>query len=87
MSAFDDISKAVEGLSPVRPDYERVILIGHSAWRSLAATDACGGIPEGKLSNDFDGQRLLGIFLRDTLEFPGWAIREIGPPGIWEDAR
>lgn len=77
MTALGDIIDTLKALPPVIGSRERVVLIGISARRSLDLSVLAGEI--GKLDT------IGGFFVRDTIEFEGWAIRDVDVAGQWHD--
>lgn len=80
MSALHHISDALKRLPAVREGWDRAILVGISAERSimsaLSSEDRKKGLPE----------KINGVLVISTLEFDGWEIRDIDPKGKWHDA-
>jgi hypothetical protein len=82
MSALDEILAAIKALPPADPGYDRVVMLGISARRSVVAACSRDGI-------DADYETLFAplVVRTDVTEFDGWEIREIGEEGVWRDAR
>jgi hypothetical protein len=78
VSALDEIMAALKAAKPLPgPDWERAVLVGISAQRSINADVVRNG--------DEPMEEIDGVMVLTTLEFDGWEIRQIGPEGRWED--
>lgn len=76
MSALDDIRSALRLCEPVKAGQDRTILVGISAFRSLAAEFG---------HDDAVPEKIAGVEVVRT-EFEGWAIRDVDKRGRWRDA-
>ena len=76
MSALRDIRAAVKAAPPLRRGWERIIFLGLSAEKAVSAEMNI---------RDEDDPRIGGIEVVNTIEFAGWALREIDPKGQWHE--
>lgn len=78
MTALSEIRAALANAPKVRRGWERAILCGFSAWQAVNA--------EMRFDQNKDAVPLIdGVYVTGTSEFHGWALREIGPNGVWLD--
>lgn len=79
MSAWDDIWAALQKAPALPAGWERAVLVGQSARRSIHVSASLG------LISDEEQDQIGEVPLRNTLEFDGWVIRDIDPAGVWHE--
>lgn len=77
MTAVEDIRAALKAAGPVARGRDRVLLVGNSAQLAIWCELYC-------LHRHPDPQ-IDGIPMRSTLEFDGWAIRDVDAAGVWHE--
>lgn len=77
MTAVDDIRAALKAADPVADGRERVLLVGCSAERAIWC--------EIKALYQHPDPHLDGVPVRSTLEFDGWALRDVDEAGVWHE--